>query len=209
MSFWFYKKGRAYSASIPVEFLLAVTCITAVVVISRYAARPQRIFTDAVVVLVIGFFLFLVSKIHQFSKGHGLNTWGRKDMKKPYRWLYVLGYVLMGIGVLMVVFFTLITKGDFLGKNTEYCPPEHRISDTSSCVVLDKLDDRVLIQHADLDTNENYFEIISGNTSEKYEMPFHITRLAPSGYEARLIDNDYEAILINGKRHVLEARREE
>jgi len=73
------------------------------------------------------------------------------------------------------------------------------ISDTAVCVVLDSKDNRILIQHADLDSNEYSLEIIENETSFHYKLPSFITRLAPKGYTARLIENKNDEIIINGE----------
>ena len=92
----------------------------------------------------------------------------------------------------------------YLSDATEYCPLVHKFSDLSSCEVLDKHDGRVLLQHADLDINIYYIEIVEADGRRRtFELPASIGQLAPQGYSARLIPGQNAVILLNGRRTAL------
>ena len=71
-------------------------------------------------------------------------------------------------------------------------------------MVLDQEGKRVLVQHADLDTNEYYLEIRDGQLSKTFHLPPSISQLAPQGYSAKFIVGETEAIMLNGERQILE-----
>ena len=52
----------------------------------------------------------------------------------------------------------IVAFGLVMSDATEYCPWQHHLRDLSACEVLDQRDGRVLVQHADLDTNIYYIE---------------------------------------------------
>jgi hypothetical protein len=91
-----------------------------------------------------------------------------------------------------------------MGQATQYCPWRHWLSDTSSCMVLDRKGIRILIQHADLDSNEYSFEVREGSYSQFYKFADGIERLAPEGYSGRLIGTESGVILLDGRRYELE-----
>lgn len=103
------------------------------------------------------------------------------------------------VGGPLILVASCIACGYALSDATEFCPWSHKISDLAVCRVLDQDGNRVLIQHADLDINIYYLEIIEGGRSTEYRLPSFITRLAPEGYSARLIAGEDHKILIDGK----------
>ena len=107
-----------------------------------------------------------------------------------------------------IVFYSIVLSlilEPFRGKHTKYCPWSHLMRDTAVCVVLDQHGDTVLIQHAELDINRYYLELRQGESSHFFKLPEGITRLAPSGYSAKLISGDHSAILLNGRFMQLQA----
>lgn len=80
-------------------------------------------------------------------------------------------------------------------SRTPYCD-RHARSDLTACDILDERDGRILIEHADLDFNIYYFEIIDGDERREYALHPHITRLVPNGYAARLVPGEPEVIKI-------------
>jgi hypothetical protein len=104
--------------------------------------------------------------------------------------------VVLGVLIPAVMF----VPGYLAGTHTRYCPFSHRISDTAACAVLDSRGGRVLIQHADLDTNENYLELRDEGGSRLYQLPVAVTALAPVGYSAQLIPGGGSLVLIDGER---------
>ena len=104
--------------------------------------------------------------------------------------------VVLGVLIPAVVF----VPGYLAGTHTAYCPLSHRLSDTAACAVLDSRDGRVLVQHADLDTNENYLELRDESGSRRYQLPVSVTALAPVGYSARLIPGGGDLVIIDGER---------
>ena len=103
-----------------------------------------------------------------------------------------------------LAFLTFLASGYLLGMHTPYCPWSHKLSDTSACMILDREGTRILIQHADLDSNEYYLEILENQRSKTFKLPGSVTQLAPQGYLAELIVGEEDIILLNGERQVLE-----
>lgn len=120
-------------------------------------------------------------------------------------WLALVGGVIVAASSLVVILFAV---GYFLGTHTSYCPWSHKLRDTSACLVLDRKGEQILIQHADLDTNEYFFELRQGHRSRTFRMPSFITQLAPQGYSAKIIEGEGDAILINGERYDLKQLEE-
>ncbi|BAJ01688.1 hypothetical protein [Shewanella violacea] len=102
-----------------------------------------------------------------------------------------------------VLFFAIFFWLYLSGTNTRYCPLSHILDDLSVCFILDSVDDRVLIQHGELDTNDFYLEIIESGESSKFQFPSSVVNVGRSGYSAQLIANDRAAILINDEIFVL------
>ena len=100
--------------------------------------------------------------------------------------------------------FAILGFSFILGKHTKYCPYSHWIRDTSSCFVLDERENKVLIQHADLDTDtNNYLKIREGSKSTLFTFPESVTHYAPEGYKAALISGEENTILLNKERYEL------
>lgn len=99
-----------------------------------------------------------------------------------------------------------VVFGLVMGHSTEYCPWSHRISDSSSCVVLDRADGRVLIEHGDLDTNRYYLEIRSGRSSEEFEVPPGLPSQIPGDVKVSLVTGTTDEIAFAGRRQRLERR---
>jgi hypothetical protein len=108
------------------------------------------------------------------------------------------------LAITLSAFIALFAFGYILGTYTPYCLWSHKLSDTAACVILDHDGRRILIQHADLDTNQYFLEILEGRRSTTFKMPDSITQLAPQGYSAELILGDESAIFLNGERYILE-----
>ncbi len=108
MSFWFYRKERnnssAYSASIPFELILIFFGIFAVAFIPRYIFDSSQMGKYSLTLLIIGFILFSISKLSLFAKGIW-NSWGTKQMNKIFKYLYLLGYGLIGISCIGVLIY--------------------------------------------------------------------------------------------------------
>jgi hypothetical protein len=104
----------------------------------------------------------------------------------------------------LLISLIILGAGYFIGTHTPYCPRRHKISDTASCIILDRDPTRILIQHADLDSNDYFFEIIEQGTSKLWKMPSFLTQLAPQGYTANLVPDKKEIVLINGRQCILE-----
>jgi len=104
--------------------------------------------------------------------------------------------------VFTIIFVPLLLFRYFSGSHTEYCPWSHKMSDTSECVILHRTGDRVLVRHSDRYTNDHYFEIIESGTSHKYDVPEY-KGPAPGKFRVRLLEDEKEAVSINGDRYVL------
>ncbi len=111
------------------------------------------------------------------------------------------------LGLALVAPLALYGPSYLLSIHTEYCPLSHKLSDTAACFVLDREGGRVLIQHADLDTNEAYLELLDATGSRTFEMPAFLTVWAPTGYTAQLLPGEDGVFLIDGRRHAPEPRR--
>ncbi len=110
---------------------------------------------------------------------------------------------LLAIVLAVVTPAVMFVPGYLAGTHTQFCPLSHKFSDTAVCVVLDARGGQVLIQHADLDTQENYLELRDESGSRLYQLPASITLLAPGGYSAQLIPSGVDLVIINGERQRL------
>ena len=115
--------------------------------------------------------------------------------------------ILSGCFSLVVVsIFGVYGCSYYFSDATRYCPLQHKFSDLASCEVLDERGGRILLQHADLDINVYYIEIIEPDGRHReFELPDSIGQLAPQGYSARLIAGEDHVILLNGRRTTLKA----
>ena len=117
------------------------------------------------------------------------------EKRKLIAWFICIPF----IGIFAILAFSII-----LGRHTKYCPYSHWLRNTSSCFVLDERENKVLIQHADFDTDaNNYMEIRGGSKSTLFTFPESITEYAPEGYKAVLITGEENTILFNEKRYEL------
>ena len=110
MSFWIYRKDkdgkkRLYDVYIPIELLIILLGLFCGIFAPRYIHDHTKFVYDSITILLAGFVFLLISKISLFSKGIW-NSWGSSLMNAPFNYLYWIGYVLMGLGlVLGAVFF--------------------------------------------------------------------------------------------------------
>ena len=87
-----------------------------------------------------------------------------------------------------------------LGRFTTFCPLSHWLNETAICVVLDKQDDKLLIQHGKLDANIYYFDVIDGGKSSFYEFPFdRVAQIGPGDYTAVFDPTDESKLIIEGQ----------
>jgi hypothetical protein len=111
MSIWIYRKGddgkkSIYTVYIPFEILIVIIGVIAALLIPRYVHNFQQLAIDSIIMTMAGFILLLISKISQFKKGIW-NSWGSKQMRKPFKFSYWFGYALMVLGVLGSVSFII------------------------------------------------------------------------------------------------------
>ena len=118
---------------------------------------------------------------------------------KPFKTFLIATALLVLLPVLSIETCFYIS-----GSHTKYCPLSHRMSDLSVCFILDRLQQRVLIQHGDLDTNWYFLEVRDEEISSKYQFPGNIHIVGEGDYSAELIEGDSEHILINGAKFKLE-----
>ena len=107
MSIWINRKNKnhkssIYSVSIPIEFLIIFLGLLASIFATRYIFHPEQFRDDSIVIMLLGFILFIISKISLFTKGIW-NSWGTSKMKKHFKWIYRCGYLLMIIGIIGTV----------------------------------------------------------------------------------------------------------
>lgn len=103
MSIWINRNNKKhksfiYSVSIPFEVLIIFLGLIASILATRYALHPEQFRMDSILITLLGFILFFVSKVSLFIKGIW-NSWGTNKMKKHFKWLYRLGYLFMVIGI--------------------------------------------------------------------------------------------------------------
>ena len=110
---------------------------------------------------------------------------------------------LLAVVLTVVIPAVMFVPGYMAGTHTSYCPLSHRISGTAACAVLDSRDGRVLVQHADRDTHENYLELRDEGGSRLYQLPVSLSAVAPGGYSARLIPGGGDLVIIDGDRRRL------
>lgn len=117
--------------------------------------------------------------------------------------------LLLGCGATVLISIVgVIALRLIMSDATPYCPWQHHISDLSSCEVLDKRDGRVLLQHADLDTNIYYLEIVEDLGQRRvFQLPDQVRQLAPNGYSAQLLSGSSDHIVLNGSPIKLVALR--
>ena len=107
--------------------------------------------------------------------------------------------------ILLLAPITWFGPNFFLNLHTSFCPLTHQLRENSVCVVLDTDGVRTLIQHADLDDPDDYFEIRDDASSRYYALPDAVTALAPTGYTARLVPDRDGEIMLNGRLTTLDA----
>ena len=85
--------------------------------------------------------------------------------------------------VVIIVIYTFI-----IGDATIHCPLSHQFRDLSNCEEMYSDDNLTLIQHADLDINEYYFEMIDSrnNSSKFFSFPKDILELGKHGYSVMI-----------------------
>lgn len=109
MSFWYHKKEKdgkrsLIAADIPVELIVFMIGLLAALLIPRYARNQAQIAIDRFYIIAAGFILLLISKSSLFTKGIW-NSWGPAKMSKPFKLIYVFGYIIIGIGVFGILLF--------------------------------------------------------------------------------------------------------
>ena len=109
MSLWFRKTDSQgvtarYSVSVPLELFLVVFAVLAAILTPRYFGNKAALTNDSILIVGIGFGLFVASKVSVFRTGV-FNAWGPGKMTPLFRWLYWSGYgfMLLGSTVLIAV----------------------------------------------------------------------------------------------------------
>lgn len=106
MSWWISRKGQHgerdyFLVNVPFETVIAITAILAAMIIPALET-PSRALPVSIPFLLLGFLCFIVAKISLFRKGIW-SSWGPKQMIRPFKVLYVVGYVFMVLGLLVLV----------------------------------------------------------------------------------------------------------
>ncbi len=108
MSFWFYRKDKdgkkmLTSVSVPLPLVMPfIALFFAVFGPFLFSDDLRAKATRFTILVVIGFLSFVASKVPQFRRGEWF-TWGMRYMGIGTKTLYVLGYVLMALGILGVL----------------------------------------------------------------------------------------------------------
>ncbi len=102
MSIWIIRKDnlgvfKIFSVSISIETLFILFGLFLGVLYQFFYGRPHLI---ALTIMGLGFLLFFTSKVTQFSRGIWV-SWGMQGMSANGRLLYVFGYLLMFMGLLL------------------------------------------------------------------------------------------------------------
>lgn len=84
MSIWVYRKEKdgkksIYSISIPFEAILFILGMIAALLVPGIIRNPPKSVPDSIGITILGFVLFLISKISLFVRGIW-NRWGTKNM---------------------------------------------------------------------------------------------------------------------------------
>jgi hypothetical protein len=106
MSYWFYKKEKSgkkslYAVDFPYVAIMPLLGMIAALLFPRYL-NLNNLIKDCFYLVSAGFFLILISKISLFSKGIW-NSWGPNHMSKPFKFLYITGYMSIVIGILLII----------------------------------------------------------------------------------------------------------
>ena len=109
MSFWYYKKEKngkrsLIAADVPFELVIFTVGLLAALFIPRYVRNQAQMAIDGFYVIAAGFILLLISKVSLFAKGIW-NSWGSAKMTKPFKVIYIVGYVFIGIGIFGILLF--------------------------------------------------------------------------------------------------------
>ncbi|HAM50084.1 MAG TPA: hypothetical protein DCP92_05085 [Nitrospiraceae bacterium] len=115
MSYWVLKKAKngkrsLYAVDFPIQIILVIIGLLAAGGL-RYL-NPNKLVGDSTGIIFIGFLPILISKSSLFKKRTWF-SWGSKFMSKPFRVLYVLGYILIGIGFSTIITIALAFRGKF------------------------------------------------------------------------------------------------
>lgn len=110
------------------------------------------------------------------------------------------------LGIIFIIGFGFVGIY-FFGRHTEYCPWKHILLTTADCIVLDRNEDRVIIQHRDIDGIENennYLEIVEAGQSQTYFTP---EVLLNEKLKVELLPKQEEeiAILVDGQKQQLKS----
>jgi hypothetical protein len=114
MSFWIYQKeqnGRydILLVEFPILAGIVILGLLAAIMIPRYLNQPYKIYADSAVLIVLGFILVLLVKLHLIFKGI-LVSWGSSLMAKPYRIAYRTGYTLLIISAMTIIIALLANR---------------------------------------------------------------------------------------------------
>ena len=109
MSFWYYRKAKdgkssVYSITVPLELIFLLVGLLFGILSPRYFMDSRQFGFDSIILIILGFSLFFVSKASLFIQGIW-NSWGPKMMRKQFKWAYYSGYMLMISGSLGSLLF--------------------------------------------------------------------------------------------------------
>lgn len=107
MSFWYTKKEKdgkksLVAVDIFLPLIMFMIVFLAAIIGHRWWNHPTQPVIDAFYLVASGFLLLLVSKVSLFVKGIWV-SWGYSRMSKPFRVVYVLGYILIGFGIMIIL----------------------------------------------------------------------------------------------------------
>ena len=110
MSLWFYKtddygKQSIYCVNIPFQLIFISIVffvgITTTILSTHFIGKLENLL-DSFLLIIVGFAFFLISKISLFVRGIWI-SWGMKSMAKTFKVMYIVGYILMGLGGIIII----------------------------------------------------------------------------------------------------------
>jgi len=107
LSFWWYKKEKGgkriwYAIDIPFPLIVMIVGLFVAVYIIPSAGMHSQFIRNSFYSIAIGYVLLFISKVSLLRQGI-TTSWGTSQMTKPFKMLYVVGYVLMAMGIIGVI----------------------------------------------------------------------------------------------------------
>ncbi len=107
MSIWYSKRekdGKKSLVGVDIPFPLIITMLGlfAAIIGTRLLKNPPQLVIGSFYLVAFGFLLLLISKVSLFAKGIWI-SWGYLRMSKFFRFVYIFGYISIGIGIMIIL----------------------------------------------------------------------------------------------------------